>query len=573
MNPIDAVMSRTFCGHQFGKMLFSSIITTFIVNFNFVANKILAAQLFGKNAMAGIEIVLPLLFITAFLELMVAMGTAYLYSFEIGSFKTEVANRLAGQGAFWTLFLSVILTMSFFFGENIYFSLYSNAEAATTFAREYYRPFLLTIAVHPIYVFMQRMVFADGGGKYCIFATVLQFVVHVATALFLTTMLDFGMAGMALSIFISEIVAMTIFLRWIFFVSQTMKPTFHCSLADTIKVLKLGYVSSSVTLYFSIGNMLLVIYFLRNFDQEYFPILSAIISISQLSYCFSGIEKAAEPIINVYLGEDNFNGVIKVMKPAIMTAFSAGVFAVPFLWFFSESIADVFGVADSNLLTESVNAIKTFALAMPFISMLHLFTMYYQINGYFKIAVSLSFCKDFLFYVGLPIVFSLFFGLHGIWLGLMVAYLGTFCLFTALLRVRYPKSFPLLAPKQDIVSKDVSLDVQKVIDLRGWVETEFEKRSVPSQNVMKIGLLIEEIGMSIVDHNPGTNVLAELTVFFEGEPKIILRDNGIRFDMTTDNLVSFRDFFLYSFLTEENIGNKFLETQNYNRHFFRFSPK
>ena len=111
------------------------------------------------------------------------------------------------------------------------------------------------------------------------------------------------------------------------------------------------------------------------------------------------------------------------MKPAIMTAFSAGVFAVPFLWFFSESIADVFGVADSNLLTESVNAIKTFALAMPFISMLHLFTMYYQINGYFKIAVSLSFCKDFLFYVGLPIVFSPFFGLHGIWLGLMVAYL------------------------------------------------------------------------------------------------------------------------------------------------------
>ena len=55
MNPIDAVMSRTFCGHQFGKMLFASIITTFIVNFNFVANKILAAQLFGKNAMAGIE--------------------------------------------------------------------------------------------------------------------------------------------------------------------------------------------------------------------------------------------------------------------------------------------------------------------------------------------------------------------------------------------------------------------------------------------------------------------------------------------------------------------------------------
>ena len=45
------------------------------------------------------------------------------------------------------------------------------------------------------------------------------------------------------------------------------------------------------------------------------------------------------------------------MKPAIMTAFSAGAFAVPFLWFLSESIADVFGIADSNLLSESGRAL------------------------------------------------------------------------------------------------------------------------------------------------------------------------------------------------------------------------
>lgn len=301
--------------------------------------------------------------------------------------------------------------------------------------------------------------------------------------------------------------------------------------------------------------------------------MSAIFSVSQLSYCFSGIEKATEPIINVYLGEDNFNGVIKVMKPAIMTAFLAGAFAVPFLWIFSGSIADVFGISDPNLLTESIHAIKTFALAMPFISILHLFAMYYQINGYFKIAVSLSFCKDFLFYVGLPIAVSFVLGLHGFWIGLAAAYIGTFCLFAGLLRICYPRTFPLLAPKQDVISKDVLLDVQKVIALRDWAETEFKVRGFSSHHAMKVGLLIEEIGMSIVDHNTDTNVLAELTMIFEGEPKIILRDNGIRFDMTQDNLASFRDFFLYSFLTEENIDNRFLETQNYNRHIFRFTTE
>ena len=382
-----------------------------------------------------------------------------------------------------------------------------------------------------------------------------------------------GMTGIALGIFCSEVVSMVIFAHWIFFVSQTMKPVFSFSFTDTIKVFKLSYVDASLSLYIAVGNMILVMYFIQNFGQEYFPIMSMVISIFQLAVCFSGVEKATEPIVNTYLGENNFNGVVKVMKPAILMAFILGVIAIPIMWLFYEQIAETFGVADAVLIAESEIVIKTVAFAMPFVSLLYLFTIYYQINGYFKIALSVSTCKDLLFYVGFPVAFSSFVAMRGMWFGLAVVPIFTFFLFAVMIYIRYPKIFPLLAPEQDIVSRDELLDTCKVIELRDWAECEFQKRGFSSRYVMKIGLLIEEICMSVVEKNSDLKILAELTLFFERKPRIILRDNGILFDMTQDNLRSFRDFFIYNLLTEGKINKKFLETQNYNRHVFILSSK
>lgn len=573
MKIINAITGGTFCGHQFMRLLFAAVSVTFIMNFNFIADKILASQFLGNNAMAGIEIVMPLLYVTAFLELMIATGTVYIYSYEIGAFNDERANCLIGQGFMGTFLLSFFLAVSLYVCEDLYLSLFGNAETTIDFARLYYEPFLATIVIHPVYILMQMTVYADGGGRYCVFATATQIIIHITAAFFFTSILDMGMTGIALGVFIGEIVAMAIFARWIFFVSRTIKPIFRFSFSDAIKVLKLSYVNAALSLYIAVGNLILVIYFLQTFEQEYFPIMSAAISIFQLAIFLSGVEKATEPIVNVYLGENNFNGVIKVMKVATLTALILGVLTIPFMWIFCRSIADLFSIADPTLVAESEFVIRIVALAMPFISLLYLFTMYYQISGYFKIAMSLSACKDLLLYVGIPIFFSLFLDMRGIWFGMTAVPIVTFLLFAVILRIRYPKTFPLLAPAMDIVSRDEKLDSNRAIELRDWAESEFQKRGFSSRYVMKTGLIVEEICMSIVDKNPGVNVLAELTLFFEGEPKIILRDNGKFFDMTQDNLGSFRDFFIYSVLMKGNTQNRFLETQNYNRHVFSLLPE
>ncbi|MBE8951361.1 MAG: hypothetical protein SR3Q1_12375 [Quinella sp. 3Q1] len=55
-------MKETFCGFQFKKMVLSSLIMMITFSLSGTASFILAAQLFGDNAMAAVNLVTPLFY-------------------------------------------------------------------------------------------------------------------------------------------------------------------------------------------------------------------------------------------------------------------------------------------------------------------------------------------------------------------------------------------------------------------------------------------------------------------------------------------------------------------------------
>ncbi len=285
-----------------------------------------------------------------------------------------------------------------------------------------------------------------------------------------------------------------------------------------------------------------------------------------------GIGQAAEPLINIYLGEKNFDGIKKIMSVSIRTALTLGAVTIPIIFLFSENIAGIFGIRD-ELFEETIFAIKIIAFAMPFLAVLYLFATYYQILGHLKIAWALSFCKDFVSYVTLPIIFSLTMGLSGMWLGMLAVSPLTCAIFIIFLRMKYKKDFPLLLPEKDIISRDSVLNLEKVMELRDWAEEEILKRGFNEKFSMKAALIIEESGMLIVDNNSDISPLAELTIFFDENIKIIIRDNGKRFDLTDEQVNSFRKFFIDVLIESSQTNVRYLTTQNYNRHILRLADK
>ena len=504
-------MKDTFCGVRFKEMVFFSLFMMITFSLSSTADFILAARLFGDNAMAAVNLVTPIFFVIAFLSSMIGTGTAYIYSFEIGAFRQENANKFVGQGAILAVTSSILLTLILFFGREVFFSFFDVTGDIEIFAREYYSYFFLSAAINPIYFLMYVIVYADGGGKNGVVANFLSFFVNVVSSIILG--MKFGISGIALGTFLGYLSAMVVFAKWIFFDSQTLKPILNFSPSKILKVFKLSYVHASFYIYVGLGNIILNAFFLKTFGEQNFPVLSVVMSFLQFSQFLLGVAEAAEPLVNIYLGEKNFDGIKKVMKIAIKAAVSFGAVLIPIIFLFAANIAELFGIKD-ELLAESVFALRIISFSMPFLAILYLFATYYQICGHGRIALSLSLCKDLVLYVGLPIIFSLALGIKGIWLGMMLVSMITCALFIIFLRIRHGKSFPLLLNAADIVSRDEKLNLERVLELRDWAEAEFSKRGFDGKISMKAALIVEEIGMSIVDNNPNTPPLSELTLFF-----------------------------------------------------------
>lgn len=558
-------MKDTFCGVQLKKMILSSLFMVIAFCLSSTADFILAARLFGDNAMAAVNLVTPIFFVINFLSSMIGTGTTYMYSFEIGAFRSENANKFVGQGAILAVMLSILLGVILFFGRDVFFSFFDVTGEIETFAREYYSLFLLAVAINPVRFLMYALVLADGGGKNGVVANFLSLFVNIVSSIILG--IKFGIAGIAFGTFLGYLSSMIVFAKWIFFDSQTLKPILHISASKILKVFRLSYVYASYFLYLGFGNIILNAFFLKTFGEQNFPILSVVMSLLQFSQFLLGLSNATEPLVNIYLGEKNFDGIKKVMKISIKTQLFSGAVLIPIIFVFSANLAELFGIGD-RIFAETVFAIRAIAFSMPFIAVLYLFTTYYQISGHTKTAFALSFCKDFGFYLLIPIILGLSFGIEGFFIGMMSVSIASCVIFAIILRVRHGKSFPLLLSAADTVSRDAKLNLERVLELRDWAEAEFQKRGFDSKLTMRIALIIEEVGMSIVENNPNEEPLAELTLIFGEKIQIIIRDNGKRFDLTDEKVNSFRSFFLYSFLEGSSTDRSYLTTQNYNRHVF-----
>ena len=198
----------------------------------------------------------------SFLSALIATGTSYLYSFEIGAFRQEKANRLVGQGAILAVTLSILFAVILFFDREVFFSFFDVTGEIETFAREYYSLYFLSLAINPIYFLIYVIVYADGGGKNGVIAIFLKLSVNIIASILLG--MKFGIAAIA------------VFAKWIFFDSQTLKPILYISVSETVRVIKYSFVSAYLYLYIGFGNMILNIFFLKRFGEQNFPILSVV---------------------------------------------------------------------------------------------------------------------------------------------------------------------------------------------------------------------------------------------------------------------------------------------------------
>jgi len=527
---------------------------------------LVAGYLFGEEAITGVNLVSPMFFAATFISMMIAVGTAHHYSYEIGRFKKEEADNAVGQGVLLAFVASLFVLLFTQSAKSRFLASVTESTDIFSYSSAYYTFFPYMLSVLPFFFFLQFLVYADGGGKRCVLASVLQLAVNIPCSMLLSRKI--GMAGLSLGTLLGFLVSIAVYCLWILSAHSSIRLRWHFSFSDTFEIMKFSYAHACLPLYIGISRMSLNKFVALRFEDECLTALTVVNHLMVIILVFEGLGQAVDPLLNIYYGERNPDGIRKVMHSAIRIAVIEGVTLGLMMFAFAGFLPRLYGVHTPDLLDLCTSALRTVAPAMPFIALLYLFVVYYMVTGHLRISLAIAVLRNVVFYIALPLVLGMMFGIEGVWIGVALAYMGTFFLFAGFLRAKYGKSFPLILEDRDIVSKDVVLTVDKLMEIRGWAGKECDKRGIASSVRNKIELLLEELGMLIIERNGIRPPLAEVSICFKKDIKVMIRDDGEIYDVTDpDAALSFRSLFVTELL-QKGSRSAYLLTQNYNRTIF-----
>ena len=557
---------KVFCRKKFYSMMTSATIMLALIVVAEMVDVLIAGHLFGGRSISSVHLISPLLLVATFASIMVAGGTKHNYIYLKGQFKMDEAKEAAGQGLILAVICSAVLFAWSFAIKTNYLESVTYSTKMANYAWPYYTFIPYLFVLYPFYFLFQELVYNDGGGKWCVYATVLQVAVNICASYVLGRIM--GMAGLSLGTFLGFLTSIIVYLTWFLDKHCTIRFKWHFEGKEILEVFQCSYATASLALYAGIRRMVLNKFVTLHFGGKWLSSLTVVSNVMILALLFEGIAQAAEPMANIYYSEKNPDGIKKLMKHAVRLSLIAGVAVTLIMLIFNGSLPKLYGIRPKPIIEMSSMALCIIAPAMPFISLMYLFAAYYSVTGHIGITFKIAPVRDLVLSTLCPIVFGLLFGMKGFWAGMLFAHVAAFVLFSIILLQQYGKRFPLLLAEKDIVSQDVVLTMDNLMKVRDWAGRECDKRGIASSVKTKLEVLIEDMGMLIINKNKGRSVLAEISIRFKQDIKVAIRDDGVAYNLSDpDAALSFRSMFVYEFL--QNVPrSSYLLTQNYNRNIF-----
>jgi Na+-driven multidrug efflux pump len=560
------VKKKVFCRQKFNSMMTTASIMLALLVLSEMIDILIAGHLFSGRSISSIHLISPLILVSTFVSMMVVAGTAHHYAYEMGRFKKKLAEEAAGQGLILAAICSVFLLILAFVIKDNFLESVTHSTRVARFAWPYYTFIPYQMAIYPFFFLLQELTYADGGGKRCVIATVLQMAVNICASYLLGKIM--GMAGLSLGNLLGFLTSILVYITWFFDRRCSIRFKLHFDGKEILDVFRFSYAHSSLALYSAVSRMALNKFIAIKFEDYALAVLTVVSNVMEISVLFEGIGQAAEPMINIYYGEKNPDGIRKMMRHAVKAALVEGIAVALIFVVLSHNLPKLYGIHPQFILDMCSTALHIIAPAMPLISLMLLFAVYYSVTGHLGTTMLIVLVQNLVFATLFPIALGSMWGLNGFWAGMLLAYVFTFALFALYLLGKHGRKFPLLLEKKDIVSRDDMLYVESLMEIRNWAGKECNKRGISSKVRTKLEVMIEDLGMLIIEKNKNRPVLVEITISFKRDIKVVMRDDGVLYDVTNpDAALSFRSMFV-SGLLKNGSRSCYLFTQNYNRNVF-----
>ena len=395
-----------------------------VMSLNILIDTIFVGQWIGANAIASINVVLPVSFFIAALGMAIGLGGSSIISRSLGNNDIAKATKTFGN----QIVLTFSLTISFvLFGLLLVDSIipaFGGKGALNEPAKIYYTIVLYGVPVLGYCMMGNNVIRAVGKPKNAMYAMMLPSISNLILDYVLIYVFDFGMHGAAWATTLSYGVCAL----YILFFFSSSRSELHLNISDfkldigiTKEIGSLGSVTLARQGVVSL-SVLLVNNLLFGLGGESAVAVYAIISRLLMFSLFPvlGITQGFIPIAGFNYGAKNKKRVEQVIRTAVI--YSTGFATLVFLMIniFSNSIGDIF-TSEPLVLEKVPSAIRWVFVATPIVGIQLIGAAYFQAIGKALPALLLTMNRQGFFFIPLLYILPSFWGINGIWLAFPIA--------------------------------------------------------------------------------------------------------------------------------------------------------
>ena len=560
-------MKKVFGVEKFKGLLLAGSFTVLANYFVRLSDSVVAGNLLGPDALAGINLVSPILAGISFFSGLVSTGMATNYSLVMGRCEKTRARQFFMQALWMILGIGGLLAVLVFFGRESFVGYMGASESISAFANSYMTWTGPAVVLECLMGLAIMLGYADGDVKLCTTAYAVNLVANLTVSVIAIRWWGMGAAGCSFATVAADVLSLAVMGSHFFRKSNTFAPIRHFSFGDSWRIMAASFGDAAAFLCDGLLFFFLNKYVILNFGSAVLPVVGVAVALWGFLEFFNGIGVAIQPIVTVYYGEGNMKSVSTVMNAAMKVAVLEGLAFMLLFGIFPQLVTTLVGIHEPELVRQSAIAIRCMCGGFIALAFAGLFNSYYM----FVERAFLAGAVTFLCYLVLPVACvasGSLFGVEGVWAGMGIGpFAGLLFASFIIIPIAGWRAFPLLLSRD----RDAKTHVFNLtLTDAEIVETSRKVGELPGVP-MRAALMTEEVFMAVKDRNRGKRVLGEVTVDLNDGVRLVLRDDGEIFDITdADAEISSLRTFLVASIMESQKGRLNLVTTGFNRNVFEF---
>ena len=425
---------------QFIKYLVPSVMTMIFLSFYTTIDGFFVSQYAGSDALAGINIVIPITCVTFGIAVMLATGSGAIIGDKLGRKKEQEANEIFTFITIVLLIFAILFTIAgILFLEPICIFLGSSERLLEHVLPYAYVIFLGSVPMS-FKLFFEYLVRTDGKPDVGMIMSLTGLILNVIFDYILVAVLGLGTLGAAWSTTLSITVSMLIGLGYFLKYSHIK----FCRPRINWKVLfksctngsseMLTEMSTGITTF--LFNLIIMQYFGEDG-------VAAVTIIMYIYYFFiavyMGIAVAAAPIVSYNVGSGNYEKIKETTRYSFITIAISSVLILAISLLYGREIIHLF-VGDGNVFHLTWDALKLFSPVFLFIGLNVFLSGYFTALGNGFISALISSLRSLILVVLFILILPKLLGVSGVWMTMPMAEAVTFFIAVYLYRA-YGKSY------------------------------------------------------------------------------------------------------------------------------------